>query len=664
MNHVLIAGMAVFFSSLLCTLAVYFKNIKNKLIITWALFCITCGVWGQTLSMVYNAPISPQTIILIKISLAASICSMVIFLHFVSALVARKIAEREWVSYYVITALVCATGIASPTLLVEQIAGVSPDIMTARYGYVYYSMLALLLYFMTYSVVLFVHAVSEGTIAKKKQFVCGIIVVGGSISSACSVLFPITPYPIFAVALYTVPVYLMGATYIVMDNPSVMKRSSMYGLMIALITGIYLFSIFIFENVFRNWMGYQSMFARFAAAIIIAITFLPLRSILERGIDRLFFRTRYDYNATMRSFSSKLVHMLELSPLIDTVAQTIVETFKVERLLVLLFDKQEQSYCVKYAQGIEELPEEMTVHMKHPIVHRLKTSHDMLSRRMVTGKDKTSSNIGKYLDQCKSELCIPLFFAEQLEGIIILGKKKSGEVFDDEDIVLLKTISTESAIALSNALTYTGLKRSYWGTVRALANAVEAKDIYTCGHSERVVGYTIAIAREMGLSFKEMEVLQFGGMLHDIGKIAVHDVILRKKTGLDDTERTTIQVHALVGEEIVTPIQFLSDIRPIVRHHHERWDGTGYPDKLFKNNIPLFARIVQVGDAFDALTSSRSYRPALTMEEGIREVQRCVGSQFDPTIVYYFMRAFKKGFLMQYTDLGKKYIGDLKEKFV
>ncbi|GAF67880.1 unnamed protein product, partial [marine sediment metagenome] len=184
---------------------------------------------------------------------------------------------------------------------------------------------------------------------------------------------------------------------------------------------------------------------------------------------------------------------------------------------------------------------------------------------------------------------------------------------------------------------------SYWGTIKALAHSIEAKDIYTCGHSERVVGYSVLIGKEMGLSSKEIEMLKFSSILHDIGKIAINDNILKKRSPLRQEEHQIIKKHPVKGEEIIAPLKFLEQIKPIIRHHHERWDGRGYPDGLVKTSIPLFSRIIQIADTFDAITSSRSYRLAKSIDDGISEIQRCAGSQFDPTIVYYFIRSYRKG---------------------
>src|SRR6201994_2498282 len=159
------------------------------------------------------------------------------------------------------------------------------------------------------------------------------------------------------------------------------------------------------------------------------------------------------------------------------------------------------------------------------------------------------------------------------------------------------------------------LRRSYMATVRALSNAVEARDAYTGKHAERVAAYGLEIARKFRQELILTPELQFGFLLHDIGKVAVPDAILYKPEALTDEERALMEQHPLIGAEIVGGVEFLSGAVDVVRSHHERWDGTGYPDGLAGEEIPLAARVFAVADVFDALTTDRPYRPAIPIEE-------------------------------------------------
>jgi ribonuclease P protein subunit RPR2 len=180
------------------------------------------------------------------------------------------------------------------------------------------------------------------------------------------------------------------------------------------------------------------------------------------------------------------------------------------------------------------------------------------------------------------------------------------------------------------------LRRSYVATVRALANAVEARDAYTGKHAERVAAYGLAIARAGGLSLAHDPQIEFGFLLHDVGKVAVPDAILFKPEPLDDAERMIMERHTVIGWEILRDVDFLGEAKLVVRHHHERWDGAGYPDGLAGEDIPLAARVFSVADTFDALTTDRPYRPGQEPRTARPIVLEAAGTQFDPAAVEAF----------------------------
>ena len=177
------------------------------------------------------------------------------------------------------------------------------------------------------------------------------------------------------------------------------------------------------------------------------------------------------------------------------------------------------------------------------------------------------------------------------------------------------------------------LRGSYKATVRALANAVEARDAYTGMHAERVAAYGLAIARAAGIDVADEPQMEFGFLLHDIGKVGVPDAILFKPASLSPDEFERIASHAEIGSAILRHVDFLDEATRVVRHHHERWDGTGYPDGLEGEQIPLAARVFAVADTLDALTTDRPYREAVGWAQGREEIVRGSGTQFDPMVI-------------------------------
>ena len=244
-------------------------------------------------------------------------------------------------------------------------------------------------------------------------------------------------------------------------------------------------------------------------------------------------------------------------------------------------------------------------------------------------------------------LAMPLSFKGQVMGAVHLYGKfatqaSSGERFTPADLRLVAIMAQQTMIGLENASLYEGMRDIFLNATLALANAVDAKDPYTRGHSERVLNYSEQLARAMNLPVQDVESVKMAAVLHDIGKIAIPDKILQKAGRLTTEEFDVMRGHPARGEAIVAPLEELRPLRPGIRSHHERFDGRGYPDHLAGKDIPLHARIICIADSFDAMTSKRYYHNAKTPEEGLEEIARCSGAQFDPELAEQFIRALSK----------------------
>ncbi len=212
-------------------------------------------------------------------------------------------------------------------------------------------------------------------------------------------------------------------------------------------------------------------------------------------------------------------------------------------------------------------------------------------------------------------VCNPLLYRDKLWGVIVLcGKKKRGN-FTEDELRIIYNLSSQMAIAFENFKLSKDMEKTYFETMSALALAVEARDPYSRGHSERVGKYAVAIAKELGLPEQDIQTLQDAARLHDIGKIGISDSILKKTDSLSEDERITMRKHPEIGESIIRPLKTFRHLLELIRHHHEFLDGSGYPDGLKGDQITLLTRILTVADIFDALTTNRPYRKALTYEE-------------------------------------------------
>ncbi len=238
------------------------------------------------------------------------------------------------------------------------------------------------------------------------------------------------------------------------------------------------------------------------------------------------------------------------------------------------------------------------------------------------------------------DLAPPLDTIRRLD---IQGYCEKGDKFDQLLLLIesgIKSIAQMNQIkSINNKLsdTYEKLEQAYLESIQTLRYTVEAKDKYTRGHSDRVSEYAVLLGKYLGLSDVDLDTLKVGGLFHDIGKIGVPDAIIQKEGKLDDNEYSQIKQHPNIGVHILSHAKIFQNILPIVEHHHERYDGNGYPSKLAGENIPYLARVTAVVDSFDAMNSKRAYRNSLPLDVIISEFEKCKGSQFDPKIADVFL---------------------------
>ena len=269
----------------------------------------------------------------------------------------------------------------------------------------------------------------------------------------------------------------------------------------------------------------------------------------------------------------------------------------------------------------------------------------------------------RQMELLKANICIPLYYKKDLIGVLVLGDKLSKQKFTRQEIGFFMTLANDAAMAISNAKLIQNLQerieeikglynrehRVFINTAIALATAIDARDPYTHGHTERVTQYCLSVAEELedipeARAYKNFkETLQIAALLHDVGKIGIPDDILNKKGKLTKKQFEKIKEHPVIGAAILRPIVELGDLVKEIKYHQERWDGKGYPEGLKGTRIPLVARIIAVCDAFDAMTTDRPYRQRKMFEVAIQEIQAGSGTQFDPIVVSAFLLAYEKG---------------------
>jgi HD-GYP domain-containing protein (c-di-GMP phosphodiesterase class II) len=241
----------------------------------------------------------------------------------------------------------------------------------------------------------------------------------------------------------------------------------------------------------------------------------------------------------------------------------------------------------------------------------------------------------------ESILACPLAVNGRTIGVLEVINKRDGGDFTQNDLDAIGPIASIAAIAIENTMLHQAVTDGYKSTIKALAATIDAKDPYTRGHSERVMKYALMGAHAMSLPERALETIEYASILHDTGKIGIPDSILGKPGPLTAGEFDIIRQHPSIGANICKDIPFLKEARPLILHHHEKFDGTGYPGRISYREIPEGALVIAVADSFDAITTNRAYRPALGVDQAIAELRRCSGTQFCPEVVVAFVSSLE-----------------------
>jgi len=349
--------------------------------------------------------------------------------------------------------------------------------------------------------------------------------------------------------------------------------------------------------------------------------------------------------------SKGMVLITDVQRLFNLIVHIVKKHIKVKGTCIFQYEEKKNAFILKCRRGEIVKSAGHRIENNNTLVRLLKKKKDVL----LLDDPNMKQAARKELEMLDCEVCVPTFWKGELIGFLILGEKISGDTYTKEEIELFSTLSNGVAVAIENAKNFMELarlrekeKESYFQTVLALAQTVDEKDAYTHGHLGEVYFYGMQVAEELGglPEFKNAinkDDLETALRLHDIGKVGVPDAVLNKKGKLSAEEWEMMKQHCEIGARIVEPIERLKNVGNIIKHHQERYDGSGYPDGLKSEEIPLESRIIAVVDAYHAMVSDRPYRKALSIKVALQELKKNRGRQFDPHAVDAFFRAWKKG---------------------
>ncbi len=354
---------------------------------------------------------------------------------------------------------------------------------------------------------------------------------------------------------------------------------------------------------------------------------------LENNIKRLEASKR-----TMQDVLSKLALGLSSAKTMETFLDLIVEitanALDAKRGVLMLLDEKGEALYVKVSSGFdmqfaniklkvgEEAPGWVAKHKK-PL--------------LIPAVNSQAQRIEEADPFAPPLLSAPMLYQDRLIGVLTVVGKITGGNFQEDELIIIQNLATQTAVAVENDKLHKDAEKTYIETISALAMAVEARDPYSRGHSDRVAKYSIAVAKKLGLAEDEINDIKHAGELHDVGKIGISDEILRKPSILNDEEIKVMHKHPIIGEGIVKPVKSLARLCETIRHHHEWIDGSGYPDALKGNEISTAAKIMAVTDSFDAMTTDRPYRKGLSADQAKDEIRKYIGIRYDKKIAEAFL---------------------------
>ena len=386
---------------------------------------------------------------------------------------------------------------------------------------------------------------------------------------------------------------------------------------------------------------------------------LALRRILrerELFVENLILKEEIERKERIRQLNKELIERVEEVNTLNRVMEDFsstdssygifnkvvdlgVEELKADAVFFHIYSEQDQSLVVvadadsgyDHDQARELFSKDLSVTANRFILDILNTDQNPC---LISGTMQK-----QHLDEViHSSMVVPLKIRDKLFGVASAFSFSPARVFNEKDIYYMNFITQKAASAIENIALYENIYENLFSTLYAFVTALEVRDLYTRKHSTRVAKYANMIAEEMGCSEEEIDVISFAGSLHDIGKIGIRDDILLKPGPLSDDEYEEIKKHPAIGAEIIGKLGLWDREMEIIRHHHERFDGKGYPDKLSGQGIPKLARILSVADAFDAMASDRAYRSRMEKEKVINIIKENSGTQFDPIAVDAFLK--------------------------
>jgi len=654
--------------------------------ITFAAGCICCFIWLFSFSILYSVHSKSTALFLSKIGVSGAIFTAMTFHHFIVLLLNRH--ER----YFILATYIIG-------IIFTGLLWLSGCLITGIYTYTWgyyprFSNLNLLSIFVFIALFFrgallsyfgYHNKLKEGYAlnANRIKYIFWGFVIGPIAAVDYLPAYGVSFYP-FGFLIMSFWICIISYAILrhrLMDIEVIIRETAVFAGIFGFSVGIFMLVIVAGEQFIQPYIGQSQWFVPALSLLLVTFAIRPIERLAYNVIGKRLFRKKFEYQKILRDASIGMSTVRDPKKLLGLIVHIISMKIRLSNVSILIYDEKQSIYKIKASRNNSRILDiNMTLSTENPLIQWLveKKKPLTLEETQRWNRDDTSYSLKSVLtsDLIQIEhrmkdlgaaVCVPSFYRDELLGILVLGNKKSGDFFSQDDLDLFSALSDESAVALKNSQLYFEIDkkaneleelykrehRLFMHASVAFAAAIDARDPYTHGHSERVTNFSLAILDCMGAVYEVdnnplfRQRLQIAAVLHDIGKIGVPDNILHKPSKLSDKEWEAMRKHPVTGAEIVTHIKGLRDLIGGIRHHHERYDGKGYPDGLKSDEIPFMAKIIAVADTFDAMTSDRPYRKGLPVEVAREEIQRNAAAQFDPYMVAAFLKAYEQGAIKQ-----------------
>jgi len=487
--------------------------------------------------------------------------------------------------------------------------------------------------------------------------------------------------PLFGpMALYFVAasnLFVAIATYTVrlMGFEVIKRRTLIFSLFYGAVVGVFVASVFILQRFLSINFNLNRWMIPAAALFMLTMFIRPLEQLLARATDAFLYQRGYDYMPALKNIAKGMTLIGDTKKLLKLMVRFISKEIRVTGCAVYIFNKTANAYLREVYRGFKDQEISDKIDAESPLIKWLIEKKEPISYESIIGwiqgervfpqrlmLKRTLDQIRVSMKKMGAVLCAPSFLRGEMIGFLVLGAKLSGNIYTRDDFSFLTTLANSAAVAFENARMYEELNGRiakletlykeehtlFLDAASAFSYAIDSKDGYTHAHSLKSSDYAIATTKELEklipyVNFNDAfyETLRIASLLHDVGKIGVPDKILKKQSKLTPDEHEKLKEHVIIGQKILKPIREIEDSFNIIKHHHENFDGTGYPDGLRGNGIPMASRIIAVCNAYDTMICGRPHRKPITKEAALKELEDNKGSQFDPVVVDAFIRAAK-----------------------